>query len=155
MVKKRFTSWILSLKLQRSDGRITLNKLLASVLMFQKYILWPKGSLCEVGSFFSPADHKAIDMPALSWHCHVSLWTLNADCCSLHNSPGPFPGYSIVIQLFLDKLTQIHIYSCLQVRCLNEPQHGWSVWNCVSTNMASITNGFWSEIFKAWRFLLL
>lgn len=100
-------------------------------LSFQKYILGPKGSLAKWGSFFffflPLLTTKAIDMSA-SWHRPISLGTeaglWNADDCSLHNSPGPLPGHSIVIWLFLDKPTQINIYSYLQVRGLNEPQCG-------------------------------
>lgn len=67
--------------------------------------------------------------------------TLNADYCSPHSSPGPAPAHSVIIQLFLDKPTQINIYSCLQVRGLNEPQGGQCGINYVSTNEGLIKRG--------------
>lgn len=99
--------------------------LLVSVCVFPEIHPGPKGSPAK-WLFFPPVDHKAINMSA-SWHCPLDTEAglANADCCSLHNSAGPLPGHSIVIQLFLDKSTQINIYSCLQVRGPNELQGGW------------------------------
>lgn len=105
---------------------ITPKVLLVSVCVFPKYILGPKGSPAKL-LFFLLTTKLSICLPldtALSLSGHAGR-TLNADYCSLHNSPGPLPGHSIVIQLFLDKPTQINIYSCLQVRGPDEPQGGW------------------------------
>lgn len=105
--------------------------LLVSHCVFQKYISGPKGSFAKC-LFFLLTTKLSICLPLDTMRslCGRAGRTLNADYCFLHNSPGPLPGHSIVIQLFLDKPTQINIYSCLQVRGLNEPRGGWQRINC-------------------------
>lgn len=93
--------------------------------VFLKYIFGPRGSAAK-WLFFLLTTRLSICLPpdtgrSLSGRRGRSP---NADNCSLHNSSGPHPGHSIIIQLFLDKPTQINIYSCSQVRGLYEQQGG-------------------------------
>lgn len=91
--------------------------------VFLKYIFGPRGAAAK-WLFFLLTTRLSICLPpdtgrSLSGRRGRSP---NADNCSLHSSSGAHPGHSIIIQLFLDKPTQINIYSCLQVRGLYEEQ---------------------------------
>lgn len=129
--------------------------------VFQKYSHGPKGLPAKWLFPCWPRKYQYVCLLTLTYLSLDTDLNLNADDGSLRNSPGPHPGHSIVIQLFLDRPTQINIYSCLQVRGLNEPRGRWqwinySVYPCVHGERFNKAGQEWTDrIFESWHLLIL